>query len=80
MQRQIVFKCPRTGMSVQHRLDDSSPELSEAEDVHVALVPPLMEVLAELLDGFPTDLLRRCDGFGFCGSSIGRVLSGSFIC
>jgi len=40
MQRQIFFKCPRTGMNVQHRLDDFSPELSEAEDVHVAVWCP----------------------------------------
>jgi hypothetical protein len=26
MDRQIVFKCPRTGMNVQHRLDDEPGE------------------------------------------------------
>ncbi|UQR63000.1 hypothetical protein LRP30_40755 [Bradyrhizobium sp. C-145] len=26
MEREIVFKCPRTGMNVQHRLDDDRPD------------------------------------------------------
>ncbi|WIW45369.1 hypothetical protein ML401_28560 [Bradyrhizobium sp. 62B] len=25
MERQIIFKCPRNGMNVQHRLDDDLP-------------------------------------------------------
>jgi len=25
MQREIIFRCPRTGMNVQHRLDDGEP-------------------------------------------------------
>jgi RNase P subunit RPR2 len=40
MQRQILFKCPRTGMNVQHRFDDFSPERPEVEDVHVAVWCP----------------------------------------
>ena len=40
MQHQIFFKCPRTGKNVQHRFDDFSSELLEAEDVHVAVWCP----------------------------------------
>ena len=25
MQREIIFRCPRIGMNVQHRLDDDGP-------------------------------------------------------
>jgi hypothetical protein len=28
MARHIIFKCPRTGMNVQHRLDDVTAEKS----------------------------------------------------
>ena len=29
MQRQIIYRCPRTGMNVQHWLDAASPDQSE---------------------------------------------------
>ncbi|WGD54143.1 hypothetical protein QA641_09735 [Bradyrhizobium sp. CB1650] len=40
MPRQILFKCPRTGMNVQHRLDDARPKSSETEDTHVSVWCP----------------------------------------
>jgi hypothetical protein len=30
MARHIIFKCPRTGMNVQHRLDEVTAEKSDA--------------------------------------------------
>lgn len=38
MERHILFKCPRTGMNVQHRLDDE-PEASP-ENTHVPVRCP----------------------------------------
>lgn len=37
MDRQIVFKCPQTGMNVQHRL---VAEASETPNTHVSVVCP----------------------------------------
>jgi hypothetical protein len=37
MDRQIVFKCPQTGLNVQHRLMAAS---SEAADTHVSVPCP----------------------------------------
>lgn len=37
MDRQIVFKCPQTGMNVQHRL---TAAVDEAADTHVSVVCP----------------------------------------
>jgi hypothetical protein len=36
MQRQILFRCPRTGINVQYRIDDERPEDSERVDNYVA--------------------------------------------
>ncbi len=35
MDRNIVFKCPRTGMNVQHRLSCVSADTPDAENTHV---------------------------------------------
>ena len=40
MQRQILFRCPRTGIDVQHRIDDARPESSEPADSYVAVRCP----------------------------------------
>lgn len=40
MQRQILFRCPRTGTNVQHRIDDDRPECSEPADSYVAVRCP----------------------------------------
>ncbi|RXH28641.1 MULTISPECIES: hypothetical protein [Bradyrhizobium] len=40
MQRQILFRCPRTGMNVQHRTDDERPERSEPADSYVPVRCP----------------------------------------
>ena len=40
MQSQIIYKCPRTGMNVQHRLDDVTPEGRAVESVHVSVKCP----------------------------------------
>ncbi len=37
MDRQIVFKCPQTGLNVQHRL---AAEPSDAPDMHVSVSCP----------------------------------------
>lgn len=36
MERQILFKCPRTGMIVQHRIDVDRPE-APPESTHVSV-------------------------------------------
>lgn len=38
MQRQILFRCPRTGMNVQHRIE--RPESSGPADSYVAVRCP----------------------------------------
>ncbi|MBB4364369.1 putative RNA-binding Zn-ribbon protein involved in translation (DUF1610 family) [Bradyrhizobium sp. CIR18] len=40
MQRQILFECPRTGMNVQHRIDDARPESFEPADSYVSVRCP----------------------------------------
>ncbi|MGT2504055.1 hypothetical protein ACVOMS_31095 [Bradyrhizobium guangxiense] len=40
MQRQILFKCPRTGMNVQHRFDDERPERAGPADSYVPVRCP----------------------------------------
>ena len=40
MQRQILFRCPRTGINVQHRIDDERPESSEPADSYVSVRCP----------------------------------------
>ncbi|MBB4260066.1 MULTISPECIES: hypothetical protein [unclassified Bradyrhizobium] len=40
MQRQILFRCPRTGMNVQHRIDDARPESFEPADNYVSVRCP----------------------------------------
>ncbi|AWL96871.1 hypothetical protein [Bradyrhizobium ottawaense] len=40
MQRQILFKCPRTGVNVQHRLDKDRPERAETGDTYVSVRCP----------------------------------------
>ena len=40
MQRQILFRCPRTGMNVQHRIDDERPENCEPADSYVPVRGP----------------------------------------
>ncbi|SCB27791.1 hypothetical protein GA0061098_1004306 [Bradyrhizobium shewense] len=40
MQRQILFRCPRTGINVQHRIDDERPESSEPADGYVSVRCP----------------------------------------
>lgn len=40
MQRQILFRCLRTGMNVQHRIDDERPESSEPEDSYMPVRCP----------------------------------------
>ncbi|BAR58137.1 hypothetical protein ACVIWV_008899 [Bradyrhizobium diazoefficiens] len=39
MQRQIIYRCPRTGMNVQHQLDDAALE-RPAENIHVSVRCP----------------------------------------
>lgn len=39
MERQFLFKCPRTGMNVQHRLEDDRPEERPA-NTHVPVRCP----------------------------------------
>lgn len=38
MSRHIIFKCPRTGMNVQHRLDDVPAD--KAEDAYKSVNCP----------------------------------------
>jgi uncharacterized C2H2 Zn-finger protein len=40
MQRQILFRCPRTGMNVQHRIDDERPDRLEPADSYVPVRCP----------------------------------------
>ncbi|PIT04513.1 hypothetical protein TSA1_29990 [Bradyrhizobium nitroreducens] len=40
MHRQILFRCPRTGMNVQHRIDDVRFESSEPADSYVPVRCP----------------------------------------
>ncbi|PDT85739.1 hypothetical protein CO669_31150 [Bradyrhizobium sp. Y36] len=40
MPRQILFRCPRTGTNVQHRIDDERPESSEPADSYVPVRCP----------------------------------------
>jgi len=40
MQRQVLFRCPRTGINVQHRIDDERPEHFEPADSYVAVRCP----------------------------------------
>lgn len=40
MHRQILFRCPRTGMNVQHRIDDEPPESCESADSYVVVRCP----------------------------------------
>ncbi|WP_035983350.1 hypothetical protein [Bradyrhizobium sp. STM 3843] len=40
MRRQILFKCPRTGISVQLRLDEEALEARKPEDTHVPVWCP----------------------------------------
>ncbi len=40
MHRQILFRCPRTGMNVQHRIDDWRLESSEPADSYVPVRCP----------------------------------------
>ena len=41
MQRQILFKCPRTGTNVQHGLDDArTHHRSDVEDTHASVWCP----------------------------------------
>ncbi|GGI29634.1 hypothetical protein GCM10010987_55450 [Bradyrhizobium guangdongense] len=37
MDRNILFKCPRTGMNVQHRLSGPSADISEAGNSHLSV-------------------------------------------
>ncbi len=46
IQRQMVFKCPRTGINVQHRLEYARPECSEPEGTHVSVCCPAWRVAA----------------------------------
>ncbi|WP_375305515.1 hypothetical protein WI560_26210 [Bradyrhizobium sp. A11] len=40
MQRQILFRCPRTGMNVQQRIDDERPEGRALADSYVPVRCP----------------------------------------
>lgn len=40
MQRQILFRCPRTGIDVQHRIDDERPESFEPADSYLSVRCP----------------------------------------
>ncbi|TFV28195.1 hypothetical protein E4K66_39180 [Bradyrhizobium frederickii] len=40
MQRQILFKCPRTGMNVQLPLDQDAPEPGKPKDTYVSVSCP----------------------------------------
>jgi predicted RNA-binding Zn-ribbon protein involved in translation (DUF1610 family) len=40
MQRQILFKCPRTGMNVQVSLDEEAIESLKPEDTYVSISCP----------------------------------------
>ncbi|PSO21468.1 hypothetical protein [Bradyrhizobium sp. MOS003] len=40
MQRQILFKCPRTGMNVQLRLDEEAVESGKPENTYVSVSCP----------------------------------------
>jgi hypothetical protein len=40
MQCQILFRCPRTGMNVQHRIDDERPGSCEPADSYVPVRCP----------------------------------------
>jgi len=44
MERQILFKCPRTGMNVRHRLEDDRPEAPSA-NTHVPVRCPACTAL-----------------------------------
>jgi hypothetical protein len=37
MERNILFKCPRTGMNVQHRLPDPAADAQDAGSAHAAV-------------------------------------------
>jgi hypothetical protein len=37
MERNILFKCPRTGMNVQHRLPDLAADAQDAGGAHAAV-------------------------------------------
>jgi RNase P subunit RPR2 len=37
MDQTVVFKCPRTGMNVQHRLPDMAADAPPAGDSHVTV-------------------------------------------
>ncbi|PSO15050.1 hypothetical protein C7G42_29630 [Bradyrhizobium sp. MOS003] len=40
MQRQILFKCPSTGMNVQLRLDEEALESRKPDDTYVPVACP----------------------------------------
>ncbi|GAB9241437.1 hypothetical protein [Bradyrhizobium diazoefficiens] len=40
MQRQIIYRCPRTGLIVQHQLDDAALERPAAENIYVSVRCP----------------------------------------
>ncbi|MCS3764934.1 hypothetical protein ML401_06310 [Bradyrhizobium sp. 62B] len=40
MHRQILFRCPRTGINVQHRIDDERSESSASADSYVPVRCP----------------------------------------
>ncbi|TFV73579.1 hypothetical protein E4K64_20280 [Bradyrhizobium frederickii] len=40
MQRQILFRCPRTGTNVEHRFDDERPEGAGPADSYVPVRCP----------------------------------------
>jgi hypothetical protein len=45
MQRQILFRCPRTGANVQLRLDEEAVESMKPEDTHVSVGCPACATL-----------------------------------
>ena len=61
MERQILFKCPRTGMIVQHRLDDDRPEEKTQENTHVPVRCPACMAL-HFVDGTTGKLLGDASG------------------
>ena len=40
MERQIIYRCPRTSMNVQHQLDDAALDRPAAANTHVSLRCP----------------------------------------
>jgi len=38
MDRNVVFRCPRTGTNVQHRIPCASSDSSDVENAHLAIV------------------------------------------